>query len=78
MFNIFNNIYFLIYYKLDNVLKLVEKFLGLLCYVLYEKVEKVNVKKEIGYLNDFIDLYRMWFDFELEIDFKIVSDVLFL
>lgn len=76
LFNILNNIYSLIYYKSDNALKSVEKLSGLLRYALYEKAEKVSVKKEIGYLNDFIDLHRMRLDFEPVIDFKTASDVL--
>lgn len=78
LFNILNNIYSLIYYKSDNALKSVEKLSGLLRYALYEKAEKVSVKKEIGYLNDFIDLHRMRLDFEPEIDFKTAGDVLSL
>ena len=76
LFNILNNIYSLIYYKSDNALKSVEKLSGLLRYALYEKAEKVSVKKEIGYLNDFIDLHRMRLDFEPAIAFKTASDVL--
>ena len=76
LFNILNNIYSLIYYKSDNALRSVEKLSGLLRYALYEKAEQVSVKKEIGYLNDFIDLHRMRLDFEPAIDFKTASDVL--
>lgn len=78
LFNILNNIYSLIYYKSDNALKSVEKLSGLLRYALYEKAEKVSVKKEMGYLHDFIDLHKMRLDFEPAIDFKVASEVLSL
>lgn len=75
LFNILNNIYTLIYYKSENALKSVEKLSGLLRYALYEKAEKVNVKKEIQYLNDFIDLHRMRLDHELPLQFHTTPSV---
>lgn len=78
LFNILNNIYSLIYYKSDNALKAVEKLSGLLRYALYEKADKVSFKKEIGYLNDFIDLQKMRLDYEPQYAFNIAGDILHL
>jgi sensor histidine kinase YesM len=78
LFNILNNIYSLIYYQSENALKSVEKLSGLLRYVLYEKSEKVTVKKEVAYLNDFIDLHRMRLDYEPALDLQIAPATLSL
>lgn len=75
LFNILNNIYSLIYYKSDNALKSVEKLSGLLRYALYEKSERVVVKKEIAHLNDFIDLHKMRLDHEMPVEMQVAPDV---
>jgi sensor histidine kinase YesM len=75
LFNILNNIYSLIYYQSDNALKSVEKLSGLLRYALYEKAERVSLKKEMGNLNDFIDLHRMRLDHELPLRMQIAPEV---
>lgn len=75
LFNILNNIYSLIYYKSDNALKSVEKLSGLLRYALYEKAERVSLKKEVGYLNDFIDLHRMRLEHDLPVQMQVAPNV---
>jgi LytS/YehU family sensor histidine kinase len=75
LFNILNNIYSLIYYKSDNALKSVEKLSALLRYALYEKSERVAVKKEVAHLNDFIDLHRMRLDHEMPLEMQVAPDV---
>lgn len=75
LFNILNNIYSLIYYKSDNALRSVEKLSSLLRYGLYEKAEKVSVKKEVAHLHDFIELQKMRFDYELALDIQIAENV---
>ncbi|PHN05580.1 sensor histidine kinase [Flavilitoribacter nigricans] len=76
LFNILNNIYSLIYYKSDNALRSVEKLSSLLRYALYEKSERVILKKEVAHLNDFIDLHRMRLDAELPVQMQVAPDVL--
>lgn len=75
LFNILNNIYSLIYYKSDNALKSVEKLSALLRYALYEKSERVSLKKEVANLNDFIDLHRMRLDYEMPLQMQVAPDV---
>ncbi len=75
LFNILNNIYSLIYYKSDNALRSVEKLSSLLRYGLYEKADKVTVKKEVAHLYDFIELQKMRFDYELALDIQIAENV---
>ncbi len=75
LFNSLNNIYSLIYYKSDNALRSVEKLSSLLRYGLYEKADKVRVKKEVAHLDDFIELQAMRFDYLLALDKQIAEDV---
>ena len=78
LFNILNNIYTLVYYKSDNALRSVEKLSALLRYALYEKAEKVLVKKEMEHVYDLIELQRMRLDYELALEMQIATDVLHL
>lgn len=75
LFNILNNIYSLIYYKSDNALKAVEKLSGLLRYALYEKAEQVSVKREVDYLNDFIDLHKMRLEYDPPVHMRVAPEV---
>lgn len=74
LFNMLNNIYSLIYYKSANALTAVEKLSALLRYALYEKSDKVAVKKEVAYLNDFIDLHNLRLEEEMPVDMQLEAD----
>lgn len=75
LFNILNNIYTLIYYKSDNALRSVEKLSALLRYALYEKSEKVAMKKELEQLYDFIELHKMRLSYEPALELRIAAEV---
>ena len=47
-------------------MKAVEKLSNLLRYSLYENKEKVVLKKELNYMNDFIELEQLRYDFEVK------------
>ena len=57
LFNSLNNIYSLVYNKADNAAKSVLELSSLMRYMLYESnCDKVELKKEIDYLNSYIAL----------------------
>ncbi|MBK8554345.1 MAG: sensor histidine kinase [Lewinellaceae bacterium] len=70
LFNSLNNIYALIHDGSGESLKAVEKLSGLLRYALYEKTEKVPLKKELEAIRDFISLERLRYSTEPEIRWK--------
>lgn len=67
LFNSLNNIYSLVYKKSEKALPAVEKLSQLLRYMLYEKKEMVPIGLELSYLNSFIELQRMRYDFEVSL-----------
>lgn len=68
LFNSLNNIYSLIYHRSEHALTAVDKLSGLLRYMLYEKSTKVPLRKEIDYIQNFIDLQKMRYNFEFPLD----------
>jgi two-component system, LytTR family, sensor kinase len=72
LFNNLNNIYSLIYNKSGNALSAVEKLSNLLRYMLYEKKEKVLLTEEITYLQNFIDLQKFRYDYDLPLSVRFV------
>lgn len=71
LFNNLSNIYSLIYSKSDNALPAVDKLSKLLRYMLYEKKEKVPLVEEVIYLESFIDLQKLRYDYELMLDINL-------
>jgi sensor histidine kinase YesM len=71
LFNALNTIYFKMDDNVSDAKKLIERFSDLLRYQLYDQQQKVSVKKELEYLQAFIDLQkeRMTGFSNLEIDF---------
>lgn len=65
LLNNLNNIYSLIYHKSDQSLFAVEQLSSLLKYMLYEKREKVLLTDEIKYLENFIELQKLRYNYEL-------------
>jgi two-component system LytT family sensor kinase len=65
LFNTLNNIYTLVYQKSDRALDAMDKLTSLLRYTLYEAAEKVPLEKELRYMEDFIALQRLRYDYEI-------------
>lgn len=75
LFNALNNIYSLVYHQSDHSLVAVEKLSGLLRYSLYEQSEKVPLEKEVRYMQDFIELERMRYDYNVQAIFEQSTDL---
>jgi two-component system LytT family sensor kinase len=73
LFNNLNNIYSLVYQKSDQALPAIEKLSSLLRYMLYEKKESVPLTDEIQYIQDFIELQKLRFNFPIQIQFDVSS-----
>ncbi len=57
LFNALNNIYSLVYFKEDNAAPMLVKLSNLMRYIFYEgNYEKVNIAKEVQYMEDYIEL----------------------
>lgn len=59
LFNALNTIYFQMDESIDAAKKSVEKFSELLRYQIYDQQQKVAIRQEIEYLNNFIDLQKV-------------------
>jgi hypothetical protein len=67
LFNTLNNVYSLFFQKSDKALRVIERLTVMLRYGLYEKAEKVPLRKELEHLVNFIELEKLRLDFEPEI-----------
>ena len=69
LFNALNNIYHQIDESSTSARKALEGFSNMLRYQLYEcNQDRVNLKKELGYLSDYIDIQRLRFDDQLQVE----------
>ncbi|MEO7311156.1 MAG: histidine kinase [Chitinophagaceae bacterium] len=60
IFNTMNNIYSLVYHKSDKALPAIEKLSGIMRYVMKDSdAEKIELTKEVTYLNNFIELQSL-------------------
>lgn len=60
LFNTLNNIYYLAYKKADDTTTALSKLSQLMRYMLYESnVNKINLQKEIEYLENYVDLQKI-------------------
>ncbi len=75
LFNSLNNLYSLVYYKSDMALDYISKLSNLIRYSLYESDEKIALKKEINYLNDFIDLEKIRLDYSPSLKMDIGENI---
>ncbi len=76
LFNTLNNLYALTLKKSDNSPEVVLKLSEILDYMLYEcSQKKVELKKEINLIKNYIDLESMRFGDRLTIDFQIKGNV---
>ncbi|MBC8046165.1 MAG: histidine kinase, partial [Fimbriimonadaceae bacterium] len=71
LFNSLNNIYSLIYQRSDKALSAVQKLSELLRYMLYEEKETVLLDDEIKYLENYIDLQKIRYDYEIPFNMEI-------
>ena len=71
-FNTLNNLYALTLKKSDNAPRLVIKLSNMMQYILYEvKSSKASLLKEIGHINNFIDIERLRFDDKVDSEMDI-------
>lgn len=67
LFNTLNNIYSLVYEQSARAPEAVLQLSNLLRYMLYEKKEHVPVEKEWAYIDDFITLQQLRFDYPVRV-----------
>ncbi|MGB1217826.1 MAG: sensor histidine kinase [Saprospiraceae bacterium] len=59
LFNSLNNLYSLVYHQSENSLPAIEKLSNLLRFSLYDNQDEISLKKELKYIDDFIELEQM-------------------
>ncbi len=75
-FNTLNNLYSLTLDKSDLAPETVLKLSELMSYVIYDgKQKKVHVSKEVGYIQNYLDLERLRFGDKLNTEFRISGDI---
>ncbi|MEM6770455.1 MAG: histidine kinase, partial [Bacteroidota bacterium] len=67
LFNTLNNVYSLFFQQSDKALKVIERLTTMLRYGLYEKADKVPLKRELEHLLNFIELEKLRLDFTPDI-----------
>lgn len=75
LFNNLNNLYTLVYQNSPKSLQMISKLSELLRYMLYEKEDGISLQKETTYLQNFIDLQLMRYDFSPFISVAIQKDI---
>lgn len=74
LFNTLNNIYSLVYEQSPKAPAAMLQLSGLMRYVLYEKKEMVPVSKEWDYIQNFITLQKLRFDYELPVQLSLEGE----
>ena len=75
LFNTLNNLYYLVFTKSDNATEVIAKLSQMMRYMIYESNHpKVHLKKEIDYMQNYIDLERMRLNGEVPIKLSIHGD----
>ncbi|MDB5144464.1 MAG: histidine kinase [Mucilaginibacter sp.] len=76
LFNSLNSIYSLAYQKSDTTPEAILKLSEIMRYMLYESNDnKVDLEKELQYLQNYIDLQKIRFGNKAFVDFKITGEV---
>lgn len=76
LFNTLNNLYYLVYTKSDNATIVIDKLSKMMRYMIYDSNHpKVQLNKEIEYMQNYIDLERLRLNNEIPIRFQIEGDV---
>jgi two-component system, LytTR family, sensor kinase len=77
LFNVLNNIYSLALQKSDQTPDVVLRLSEFLRYILYEAGDKkIELQKEISYLENYIELQKLRFGNRADIDFKVEGELL--
>ncbi len=74
LFNTLNNIYSLVYEQSPKAPNAMLQLSELMRYILYEKKEVVSVRREWSYIENFITLQQLRFDYELRLDLVVTGD----
>lgn len=75
LFNSLNNIYSLAYQKADKTPEAILKLSEIMRYMLHESnVEKVSLSDEIRYLENYIELQKLRFKDNIQINFEVIGD----
>lgn len=74
LFNTLNNIYSLVYEKSPKAPAAMLQLSDLMRYMLYEKKEMVPVSKEWNYIQNFITLQKLRFDYEVPVQLTLEGD----
>lgn len=75
LFNSLNNIYSLVYQGSGQALNAIAGLSDLLRYMLYDTSEKVELAKELDYIQKYIDLQRVRFDHPIRASLRIEGDL---
>ncbi|MEX6687434.1 sensor histidine kinase [Danxiaibacter flavus] len=73
LFNSLNNIYSLVYIQSGKALDAIAVLSDLLRYMLYETNEKVSLQKELHYIEQYIALQKLRFDWPVKTEIKIAG-----
>lgn len=71
LFNTLNNVYSLFFQQSDKALKVIERLTTMLRYGLYEKAEKVPLKRELEHLLNFIELEKLRLDYTPDVTLEL-------
>jgi len=74
LFNTLNNIYSLVYEQSPKAPSAMLQLSDLMRYMLYEKKETVPVSKEWNYIQNFITLQKLRFDYEIQVQLTLEGD----
>ncbi len=73
LFNSLNNIYALVYMQSGKALDAIAVLSDLLRYMLYETSEKVSLQKELHYIEQYIALQKLRFDWPVKTEMKVAG-----
>jgi two-component system LytT family sensor kinase len=73
LFNSLNNIYSLVNQGSEKALDAIAGFSDLMRYMLYDASENIRLSDEINYINKYIHLQQLRFDFELPVKISVVG-----
>ncbi|MDW3652250.1 MAG: histidine kinase [Bacteroidia bacterium] len=76
LLNSLNNIYSLVFHKSERSLDALDTLSDMLKYSLYENREKVSIREEMNYVEKFLHLSSLRYDYPLAIEKNIEADVM--
>jgi two-component system, LytTR family, sensor kinase len=76
IFNTMNNIYSLVYHRSEKALPAIEKLSGIMRYVMKDSnAEKIELTKEVEYLENFIELQSLRIKGEAAVNFSVEGNI---